>query len=161
MEYIGKFVKTHGFTGVLVLASELTAEEAPECPVEIFVVLDGLKVPFPVADFTFRNENTALVKLEFIDSVDEAAELAGCEVFADVKLRRPKDEENQWTGFAVHDAVHGNIGIINRIENFNGNIVMQVIREKKENLIPLHPQFIIKIDRKCKILYIRAPEGSI
>jgi 16S rRNA processing protein RimM len=161
MKYIGKFVKTYGFAGVLVLASEQTEDEALECLTEIFVVIEGLKVPFPVENFTFRNENTALVKLEFVDSVDEAAELTGCEVFAEVELRQQEEEEKQWTGFAVHDAVHGNIGIISQIENFNGNVVMQVVHGEKENLIPLHPELITKIDRKCKILYIRAPEGSI
>ncbi|MDR0713138.1 MAG: hypothetical protein LBF89_02620 [Bacteroidales bacterium] len=161
MQYIGKFVKTHGFTGVLLLAAEQAADVAPEHLREVFVVVDGLKVPFPVEIFTLRTENSALVKLEFVNSADEAAELTGCDVFAEVKFRQQESEEKQWTGFAVHDAVYGRIGVIARMENFNGNRVMQIINGEKENLIPFHPELITEVDRKGKILYIHAPEGSI
>jgi 16S rRNA processing protein RimM len=114
-----------------------------------------------VEEFTIRTDYTALVKMEFVTSTDEANELIGCEALADVVLQEEEPGLEQWTGYAVHDAKYGNIGRIAGIEDFNSNIVMQIIQDDKETLISLYPELVTEVDVSNKILHINAPEGLL
>ncbi|MDR0815191.1 MAG: hypothetical protein LBN37_05515 [Bacteroidales bacterium] len=161
LQSIGAFSKTHGFSGALVLLSDRILDDELENMTEIFVVIDGLRVPFPVEEFTIRTDYTALVRMEFVTSTDEATELLDCEVLADVLLQEEEAGLEQWTGYAVHDANCGNIGCIAAIEDFKGNVVMQVIQDGKETLISLYPELVTEVDISNKILHINAPEGFL
>ncbi|GHT22603.1 ribosome maturation factor RimM [Bacteroidia bacterium] len=161
LQHLGAFSKTHGFSGALVLLSDRILDDELENLTELFVVIDGLRVPFPVEEFTIRTDCTALVRMEFVTSVEEATELIDCEVLADVVLQATEAGLEQWTGYAVHDSQYGNIGCIAGIEDFNGNIVMQVVQDGKETLISLYPELVTEVDVNSKILHINAPEGIL
>ena len=161
MYLLGRIAKTHGYNGTVVLVSEQTLDDELEHLHEIFVVTDGLPVPFPVEELTLRTDTSAHVKLGFVDSQNEAVELTGCEVYANV-VPQEKDTEaglEQWIGFTVNDAVHGNVGVIQQIEDYNGNIVLQTVADNKETLISLYPELVTQIDHAAKILHIHAPDG--
>ncbi|MDR3093537.1 MAG: hypothetical protein LBU62_02695 [Bacteroidales bacterium] len=161
LQYLGTFSKTHGFSGTLVLLSDQMLDDELENLTELFVVIDGLRVPFPVEELTIRTDYTALVKMEFVTSIEEATELIDCKVLADIVLQEEEAGLEQWTGYTVHDAQYGNIGCIAGIEDFNGNIVMQVIQDGKETLISLHPALVTEVDINNKTLHINAPEGIL
>jgi ribosomal 30S subunit maturation factor RimM len=101
------------------------------------------------------------VQLEFVNNRDEAIGLVGCEVFAAIAncIREMEAEWQQWNGFTVYDTKSGKIGVINQIEDYKGNMVMQVMDGKKETLISLYPELITHIDPKARILKITAPDG--
>ncbi|MDR1672276.1 MAG: hypothetical protein LBS09_02250 [Bacteroidales bacterium] len=160
LHLLGKFSKMHGYTGILVLICENEMDDALEQLPELFVSVDGLLVPFPVEKFTLVGDSAAHVKLEFVNTREEAAELVLCEAYADVVPLPTEAGLEQWTGFTVHDMLHGRIGVIAQIENFNGNIVLQVTDGDKETLLSFHPEIVTDIDKTCKILYINAPEGN-
>jgi ribosomal 30S subunit maturation factor RimM len=128
---------------------------------EIFVVIDGLQVPFPVEELELLTDTSAHVQLEFVDNQDEALVLVGCQVYAATAHNIQEIEAGweQWTGFAVRDTKFGKIGVIQKIEDYNGNIVMQVMDGRKETLISLYPELITRMDQNAKILQITAPEG--
>ena len=158
---MGKISKTHGYNGTVVLVSDRPLDDDVERLKEIFVVIDGLQVPFPVEELVLLTDTSAHVQLEFIDSQNEAIELIGCQVYATSDLNTPEIEAGweQWTGFAVHDTQYGEIGVIKKIEDYKGNIVMQVMNGKKETLISLFPELIAHIDQSAKTVQITAPEG--
>ena len=158
---LGRLTKTHGYNGTVVLVSDRPLDDDVERLDEVFVVIDGLQVPFPVEEFVLLTDTSAHVQLEFISTRDEALELIGCEVFAaiDACLQEMETECEQWTGFTVHDTKHGKIGVIQQIEDYNGNMVMQVMDGDRETLISLFPGLVTHIDQKAKILQITAPEG--
>ncbi len=159
LQPLGKFSKTHGFSGDLVLVSDRMLDDELENLDELFVIIDGLPVPFPVEEFTLRTDSSAQIKLEFIGSSDEASELVGCEVCADVSYSEQEPGLEQWTGFTVRDARYGEIGVIGQIEDFNGNIVLQVLQDDRETLISLFPELVTGIDDDARILYIALPDG--
>jgi len=158
---LGKISKTHGYSGTVVLVSDQPLDDDVELLKEIFVVIDGLQVPFPVKELVLLTDTSAHVQLEFVDSQTEALELIGCQVYAASDLNIPEIEAGweQWTGFAVHDTKYGKIGVIQKIEDYNGNIVMQVMDGKKETLISLFPELITHLDQNAKIVQITAPDG--
>jgi len=161
MYLLGKISKTHGYNGTVILVSEQALDDELEDLREVFLMIDGLPVPFPVEELELRTDTSAHLKLEFIDSQNEALELTGCEVFAEV-IPQEQDIEaglEEWIGFTVKDAIHGNVGVIQQIEDYNGNIVLQIVDDNKETLISLYPELIAKIDHSAKILHIHAPDG--
>jgi len=158
---LGKISKTHGYMGVLLVVSDKHIHDDLEEINEIFLIIDGLYVPFPVIEFKLLTDTSAHVKLEFVNNQTDATKLTGCEVFTTFK---PNDQEiesvfEKWIGFTVHDSKHGNVGIIQAIEDYKGNIVIRIIEENKEILISFFPELVSRIDEKAKILYIESPDG--
>jgi len=158
---LGKITKTHGYNGTVVLVSDHPLDDELEQLEEIFVLIDGLQVPFPVDEMVLLTDTSAHLRLEFVDNQKEALRLVGCELFSAVASHKLKTEAGleQWIDFAVHDSKYGKVGIIKNMEDYKGNIVMQVIDGDKETLISLYPELVTNIDHHQKTLYITAPEG--
>ena len=160
---LGKITKTQGYSGVLVIVSDKCLDDDLEELNEIFLLIDGLYVPFPVLELELLTDTSARVQLEFVDNQTEALKTVGCEAFAAVEPREremePETELNQWIGFNVHDSKYGKAGVIKKIENYNGNIVIQIIDGNRETLISLYPELITGIDSDAKTLHITAPDG--
>ena len=158
---LGKISKTHGYNGTVVLISDQSLDDESEQLKEIFVLIDGLQVPFPVKELALLTDTSAHIRLEFVDNQKEALRLVGCEVFAAVAPCKKKTEAGleQWIDFAVHDTKYGKVGIITNIENYKSNTVMQVMDGDTEILISLYPGLVTNIDHQAKILHITAPEG--
>ena len=158
---LGKITKTHGYSGVLVIVSDKCLDDDLEELNEIFLLIDGLHVPFPVLKLELLTDTSAHVQLEFVNNQTEALKLAGCEAFAAVEPHEQETEPglDQWIGFDVHDSKHGKAGVIQKIENYSGNVVIQIIDGNRETLISLYPELVTGIDNDAKILYIAAPDG--
>jgi len=158
---LGRITKRHGYNGTVVLVSDQPLDDEVECLEEVFVVIDGLQVPFPVEEFVLLTDTSAHVKLEFVSNQEEALKLVGCEMYAAIvpHQQKPEAEWEQWIGFAVHDSKYGKIGVIQEIENYKGNIVWQVMDGDRETLISLYPELITDIDHEAKILHVTAQDG--
>jgi 16S rRNA processing protein RimM len=153
----------HGYNGTVVLVSDRVLNGDPERLEEVFVVIDGLQVPFPVEELTLLTDTSAHLRLEFVENQNEALGLIGCEVFAEVAPYEEHDMEagpEPWIGFTVHDTGgYGKIGVIRGIEDYSGNIVMQVMDGDRETLLSLYPELVTGVNSHAKILYIAAPDG--
>ena len=158
---LGRISKTHGYNGTVVLVSDMPLDDELEQLEEIFVRIDGLQVPFPVEELTLLTDTSAHVRLEFVGNQKEAQRLVGCELYATVTPREQETETGleQWIDFAVYDTKYGKIGVIRNIEDYKGNIVIQVMDGDKEILISLYPELVTHIDHHQKILQITAPDG--
>ena len=47
----------------------------------MFVMIDGLLVPFFFEEYRFSSDVVALVKFEGVDTLEQAADLTGCDVY--------------------------------------------------------------------------------
>jgi 16S rRNA processing protein RimM len=162
LQHIGKISKTHGYNGSLILVSDQDLHDDMENLHEIFIIIDGLAVPFPVEELILRSNTSAQLKLEFVNNPEEASILLGCKACADVKVAEKKTdtEWEKWTGYIAHDRIYGKIGKIKGVEDYNGNVVLQIIRTTGEELlISFFPELITEIDDARKILFIASPEG--
>jgi 16S rRNA processing protein RimM len=64
-------------------------------------------------------------------------------------------------GYRVTDQTHGDIGIIEDVLDLPHQALFQIRFGEKEILIPVVDEIILKIDKRQKLLLIRAPEGLI
>ncbi len=161
---IGKFIKTHGLNGELVLFVENDfPEKYSEEP--IFVDIDGGLVPFFIEDdgiFT-RNHTSYRIKMEDVDSEHAALRFINCQVYLPKELFSEQEMEGVAgiEGYTVNVVGRGEIGVIDSLADYSGNIVITVVVEEKEVMIPLAEDYITAVDYEAQIITLDLPEGLI
>ena len=78
----------------------------------------------------------------------------------------PKLEGNQFyyhevIGFSLIDRIHGDIGVVQSINDSASQVLFEVLKGEKQLLIPLNDEIIKEVDRKAKTIAIDAPDGLV
>ena len=164
-EKIGFFRKTHGVHGEVVLEFEEHFEYSVEEAERFFVELDGLLVPFFIAEdgLRFKSSKSAIVKFDWVDTEKYAKRLIGASVYLylDEIVDEALESEALLKGFVLFDAGKGEVGEIEQVDDYSGNVVLTVKHGDEELLVPFHPEFVVEIDEEQKRLTLNLPEGLI
>jgi 16S rRNA processing protein RimM len=163
---VGYIKKQHGLNGEVIVVFEDDFIEKFESAEYFFIEIDGGLVPFYISEegLQYKNNESVIVKFDFVNSSDKAKELAGCKLFMFKNdLIEPEKEEThpKLIGMNVVDYKRGDLGKIIRIDDYSGNVVVTVMHPHGEILIPLTDQIINRIDDENKKLYLTCPEGLI
>ncbi len=164
---VGTLVKTHGIQGELVLNLNKTLlgdfpEEEP-----VFLIIDGLPVPFFVSEDGVRypNDKSLFLAFEDIDDTKKAEELIGTELYAELDESFDETEvassPNVLVGYMLFDEKIGEIGIIEDFFEIKSNPLLVVTYKGEEALIPLNDDLISNIDSENKTITMTLPEGLI
>ncbi|MDR0961696.1 MAG: ribosome maturation factor RimM [Mediterranea sp.] len=161
---IGVLNKPHGIHGEL--AFTFTDDIFDRVEAEYIVcLLGGIFVPFFIEEYRFRSETTALIKLEDIDTAEQARRFTGIEVYFPVHhTDELPPEELTWDifeGFRMEEIHHGYIGDITDVDTTTVNTLFVVDRGGEELLVPAREEFITDIDRQHRILTVNLPEGLL
>jgi len=163
---IGFIRKTRGVHGELVLEFEERFEFSVEGATRVFLEIDGLLVPFFVAEngLQVKSAKTAFVNLDWIDSEKYAQRLVGAHVYLLNSEITDEPEDlglSELKGFTLFDKTIGEIGIISHVEDFSGNTVLTIGSGNEELLIPFNEDFLVSINPENKTLTLELPEGLI
>lgn len=157
---IGKVLKTHGYKGNLkVFIDEFYMDDFEDMKA-VFIN----KLPYFIASRDINSDSQAIILLEEIDSKEKAHPLLGKDIFAkEDDLTEILDEEAyaHLTGYEITDQAAGAIGIIEKIIEMPFQFMAQVFRDRKEILIPLNDDFILKINEKKKRVEMKLPDGFL
>lgn len=161
---IGFIRKTHGVRGELVLEYEPEFEESVAEAGRFFLEIDGLLVPFFVAEdgLRFRSAKTALVIFDWVETEKYARRLAGSPVYLFNYEIIDEPEEAailQFLHFRLLDENRKEVGEISAIDDYAGNIVFTVDTENGELLVPFNEDFLMNLDEEQKIIQLKLPEG--
>lgn len=163
---IGVFNKPHGVKGELSFTFTDDIFDRVDC--EYFVcLLDGIFVPFFIEEYRFRSDTTALVKLERVDTAEAARKFTNVEVYFPVKFAEEDDSEdiptwNYFVGFKVKDIHHGDLGEIVAVDDSTMNVFFAIEqKDGEELLLPAHEEFMVKIEKKKRLLMVEIPEGLL
>ena len=111
------------------------------------------------------NGDKMIVQLQDVKKVEQAVAFMGKAVFLPNELMPELDEDDFYfkeiVGFKMIDALKGEIGEISDILEYPTQAVIQVMKDGKEILIPIHDDIIQKVDKKAKTLTVKTPEGLI
>ena len=153
---VAKIVKSFGTDGGLLLSSNVDLETL-DFKEPVFITFDGLQVPFFILDCTPKGGKT-VVHLNDVHSLEDAEEIVGRTIYADVELE--EDEEMDFTGWGIVDRGR-RIGTCTGLEDIPGNPCLEVCLEPDGSsvLIPLHEDFIVKIDEDSRTLSLILPDG--
>jgi 16S rRNA processing protein RimM len=165
-EKVGFFRKTHGVFGELVLEFEPQFEMSIENADRFFVELEGLLVPFFLFDdgFRFKTENTAIIIFEGVDSEKYAKRMVGSSVFlfkTEIIVSPDEFTDSELINYLLIEETLGEIGLIEQIDNYSGNIVITVNYRGKELLVPFNDDFLVHLDKLKKIITLKFPEGLL
>ena len=163
---IGTFNKPHGVKGELSFTFVDDIFDRVDC--DYFIcLLDGILVPFFLEEYRFRSETTALVKLDRVDSAEQARKFTNVEVYFPKKFVEDDDSEdiptwNYFVGFQVKDVQAGYLGEIVAVDDSTMNVLFAIEREDgNEILLPAHEEFMVRIEKKKKLLTVEIPEGLL
>ena len=162
---IGHFTKPHGIKGELSLVTDLDVFDRVDDPC-VICDMDGIYVPFFVDSYRYKTDTVVLVKLEDVDSEDEARTFMGKEVYFPKDAVSDEDLEGDasWDaviGFSVKDVHKGFIGDIVDVDDSTINVLLRVDHDGKEVLIPAVDELIVNIDQDAENITVDLPEGLL
>lgn len=161
---IGLFNKPHGIHGELQFTFTDDIFDRADCNY-VICMLDGILVPFFIEEYRFRSDSTALMKLEGINSTEQARLFTNVEVFFPIKyVDTESHEELSWdffVGFQMETTAGEPIGEVIDVDSHTINVLFVVDRDGEELLIPAQEEFIAGVDGEHKLLTVDLPEGLL
>lgn len=161
---IGQINKPHGVNGEMSFSFTTDVFDTEEAPFVIFEI-QGIFVPFFIAEYRFKSNETALIKLEGIDSDEKARAFAGLTVYLPKKyLGMDEDTEielDYFVGFLLIDQQVGELGIISEVDQTTENALFVIQKQDDELLIPVGDDYIVEIDHDNKKIVVSLPEGLL
>lgn len=167
---VGRFQKTHALKGELNVLLDIDAEYFEEGNAAI-VELDGIYVPFFTESVRPKGSSSWLIKLEGVDSEQEARKFVNLTVYAEkgklAEFLGMEDEEildeDDLVGYEIHDNFTGSlVGIIKAIDTSTQNMLFIVETPQGEDVyIPAVDEFITEIDDDNRRIWMNLPEGLI
>jgi 16S rRNA processing protein RimM len=156
LEEIGYFSKTHGLKGQLQL--NVTKDFDIENCEALMIVLPSGQSPQFLADFR-ETKNGFIVSLEELDSIEKVKTFVGKKVMVDDSL--VFEEVDTFKGYRLIDSKHGDIGMIDEVEDTGVNLILNISYKGKQILLPFNEDLVSKIDDSTKTIYYNSPDGLI
>ncbi len=164
---IGRFQKTHALKGelnaYLDIDGEFLDDEYP-----LIMAVDGIYVPFYVEGWRTKGAATYLVKLQGVDSEEEAKKFVNSTIYvlkADVVEFTGEEDLHAIEGlvdYKVNDEDAGYIGKVVSIDDSTANVLMEVKRpDGSEIYLPLTEDLIREIDDEEKTMLMSLPDGLL
>lgn len=163
---IGKFQRTHALKGELNAIMDIDAEFLEEGYPAVLEA-DGIFVPFYAESVRTKGATSFLIRLEGIESEEEAKEFVNRTIYA----RREDLEEfmgedfqlaDDLSGYLVIDETLGEIGRISRIDDSTENALFIVeTPDGEEVYIPIVDDFVIDVNDDAETITTRLPEGLV
>jgi 16S rRNA processing protein RimM len=163
--YLGKVVSKYSFKGEVLVKIDTDEPEIYENMESVFVSIGNNLVPFFID--RCRLHKSTLLRIDFEEVKDESAadRILGAELYLPLtmlpKLSGNKFYFHEVIGFTLIDQVHGNIGIIQSINDSSSQVLFEAKKGDKELLIPITDEIIIKVDRETKTIHVTTPEGLV
>lgn len=161
---IGLINKPHGVHGELLFSFDDDIFDRMEADY-IICMMDGILVPFFFESYRFRSDSTALIKLEGIDTEQQARRMTNVEVFFPKEhVEELEDNELTWSyfvGFLIKDVNEGEIGKVIDVDDSTINTLFVVDHNDTEVLIPAQEDFIVDLDRGKRVITMQIPAGLL
>ena len=184
LQQIAQVLKSNGTDGELVMGFREIAPEDINLNEPVFIVFDGLPVPFFIESFTKRGNTKALVRLTDISSMEDVEEIAGKAVYVEEdtlgELSLEEDGFEALVGWmlltpeipdqvgddetTVGDTEDGTLYEVGEITDFidiPNNPCIEVDTKNGAVMIPLHEDLILSVDPENMEIIMQIPAGLI
>lgn len=163
--YLGKIVKKYSFKGDVLVKLDTDQPEMFEEMESVLVEKRNKLIPFFIVDSYLHKSDLLRIQFEDIDSEEDAEALIGSDLYLPLEIL-PKLSGNQFyyheiIGFSAQDQSFGIIGEITGVNDLTPQALFEIDRNGIQILIPITDDFIQKVDRKNKTIFLDVPEGLI
>lgn len=163
--HLGYIAKLHGFKGEVSFFLDVTNPNEYAKLDSVFIDINGNLTPFFISSFQLKPKGFASVKLDGVDSENDAKSLMRKDLYLPLstlpKLSGKEFYDHEVVDFDLVDVQHGLVGKIIQIIDLPVNPLIQVDSNGKEVLIPFVKDLIQEVDRENKKLIVKAPEGLL
>ena len=181
LQQIAQVLKSNGTDGELVLGFREIAPEDINLNEPVFIVFDGLPVPFYIESFTKRGNSKALVRLTDICSMEDVEEIAGKAVYIEegqlpemsieedgyaalvgwILLTPAENFQSELEELPEEEPALIEVGEITDFIDIPNNPCIEVETENGAVMIPLHEDLILSVDPEYQEIIMQSPAGLI
>ena len=163
--YLGKIVSKYSFKGEVLVKIDTDEPELYDNMESVFVALRNNLVPFFITKCRLHKSQLLRIDFEDVNTEDDANKIMGSKLYLPLsflpKLKGNKFYFHEVIGFTVIDDIHGNIGIIQSVNDTTSQALFEITKEDKQLLIPINDDIITKVDRANKTINVTTPEGLV
>lgn len=159
LQKIAKVLKSNGTDGELLISFFAMDPEDLEISEPVFILFDGLPVPFFVQSLRRRGQNKALVHLNGIFDLKDCEEVCGKDIYlpADADAAYGEGDFSFLVGWELRDAGKS-LGRIADFVDIPGNPCLEL---EDGRLVPLHEDFITAVDEDSAVVEMELPSGLL
>lgn len=161
---IAQVLKSNGNDGELILGFCDVYPEDIDLKEPVYIIFDGLPVPFFFEEFRLRGNSKAVARLTGISTPEDVAEVTGKAIYADWgepdELSLEQDGLEALVGWRVLDG-NSEIGTVTSFVDIPENPCIEVRTPGGELMIPLHDDLVSDIDQKTRTLRMTLPSGLL
>jgi len=160
---VGFINRTHGYKGNLHCVTEISNPEKLLKPDFMFILINGLPVPFFIEELEV-NGTEFYLKLEDINSDDDAKKILGKDLYAERMKEKKKNELMSWKdvkGYLATDDSFGEMGVITEVVEYPMQYIGKCIINEKEVLFPLNDDVVSEVDDDAKTISLDLPLGLL
>lgn len=154
---VGTVAKTHGVQGEVNVDFSVDVD-LDEC--RYFIMeMDGIPVPFFIESYRYRNDITALVRFDGIETEPAARRFYGKTVYVEPHHLEGFDDDdvNFYLGYTLVDERGNEIGRITDVDDSTANVLFTV----SGRLIPVAAIEVIDHDDEVRRLTVSLPDGLL
>jgi 16S rRNA processing protein RimM len=164
--YLGHVSKPFGFKGEIIAYFDVDDPGRYQNMESVFLLIEGKLIPFFIQNIRFKpHSREAVIRLQDVNSEEKAQHLCGSEMYLPLtelpSLKGNAFYFHEVENFLVVDKRKGSIGSIVQVLDLPGNPIFQIQQGDKEIMVPARDEFIEKVDRDKRTIYIQAPDGLI
>jgi len=160
--FIGTLARPHGVSGELKMNINPSFAESIEPGIPLFVELDGQRVPFFIEESEQVAGDTIIIRLTFIEALEEARKICGSKVYSSLQ----DDEDSpaggnlhELEGFMLYDRGRGQLGEIIAVIDNSMNPLFEIKMGMESFFAPASDELLLKIDRRKKVVSMNLPDG--
>ena len=160
---LGTIVRTHGYDGTVVIRRGQDSDQEKEKMESVFVEVDGIPVPFILTGCE-ASQQSLFVSFSGYGSREVVAEFTGCRVFVEGVTRGEEDTSlpRHLVGYHLTEPSGKTLGIIQAVESYPMQVMLIILDPGgHEVLIPLNPDWIVRIDMTEREIVMDLPEGLL
>ncbi len=171
LQQVAQVLKSNGTDGELVMGFREIAPEDINLQEPVFIIFDGLPVPFYIEEFTKRGNTKALVHLTDITSMEDVEEITGKVVYIEAEqLPEMSIEEDGYAALVgwmllmpaeEEEPTLIEVGEITDFLDIPNNPCIEVETENGAVMIPLHEDLILSVDPEYQEIIMQIPAGLI
>ena len=163
--YLGKIVSKYSFKGEVLVKIDTDEPELYDNMESVFVALRNNLIPFFITKCRLHKSQLLRIDFDEVNSEDDADKIMGSKLYLPMsflpKLTGNKFYFHEVIGFTVIDSVHGDIGIIQSVNDTTSQALFEILKDDTQLLIPINDDIITKVDRDNKTIHVTTPDGLV
>ena len=163
--YLGKIVSKYSFKGEVLVKLDTDDPEIYQNLESVFVSLGNNLVPFFIDRCRLHKSDLLRIDFEEVKTESDADRIMGSLLYLPLtmlpKLTGDKFYFHEIIGFTLIDEVHGDIGIVQSVNDTTPQALFEVQKGDTQLLIPITDEIITKVDREDKTIAVTTPEGLV